>query len=93
MILPVTVPASEVDSALHQIIRADAASQGDSITGEQPVERDGATGIEVKAKVSDGYDARFLALIAGSRVYLFGVHAKHGTQRLYDALVASLVMY
>ena len=78
---------------LHEILNSGAASQGDTITSEARVTRDGAEGIEVRAKVSDGYDARLMVLISGSRIYLLGVHAKHGTARLYNALVASLVMY
>jgi len=53
----------------------------------------GVTGIEARAKVGDGYDARFLLLISGQHIYMLGVHAKTGTGRLFDALVASLVMY
>jgi len=32
-------------------------------------------------------------LISGTHVYLLGVHSKHATKRLYDALIASLIMY
>jgi hypothetical protein len=93
LVLPVAVPPGQVDSVLHEILRAGAASQGDTIVSESHVTKYGVPGLEVRAKVSDGYDARLMVLISGPRVYLLGVHAKTGTGRLYDALVASLIMY
>ena len=93
LVLPVAVPPGQVDTVLHDILTAGAASQGDKIVSEKHVTHYGATGIEVQAKVTDGYDARLMVLISGPRVYLLGVHAKTGTGRLYDALVSSLIMY
>ena len=85
--------APGIDAALHDILNNSATAEGEKITSEQPITKDGVRGIEVRAKVSDGYDARFMVLVSGSHVYLLGAHAKHGTQQLFDALVASLVMH
>jgi hypothetical protein len=93
MVLPVSVPSAQVDTVLHDILRAGAESQGATISSEEKVTHYGATGIEVHAQVRDGYPARLMVLISRNHVYLLGAHAKHGTERLYDALVSSLVMY
>jgi hypothetical protein len=93
MVLPGTVPADRVAAVLHDILHEGATAQGDKIESETQITSDGAPGIEVRASVSDGYEARFRVLISGTHVYLLGVHSKHATARLYDALVNSLVMH
>ena len=93
MVLPISVPKAQVESIVHEVLQQAAAAQDAKIERETTVDRDGASGVEVRAKVRDGYDARFLVLISGSRIYLLGTHAKRGTDRLYDALVSSLVMH
>ncbi len=93
MVLPVSVPSGQVDTVLRDILREGARAQGATISSEEKVTRYGATGIEVHAKVSDGYPARLMVLISRNHVFLIGAHSKHGTERLYDALVGSLVMY
>jgi hypothetical protein len=93
MVLPVAVPAGQVQTIVHEVLNEATASQGATIESEAPVDRNGATGVEVRAKVRDGYAARFIVLVSGNRVYLLGAHAKRGTDRLYDALLASLSMH
>ena len=93
MVVPVRVPDSEVDTAIHQILNAGAASQDAKILNEKHVTIEGAPGIEVRAKVKDGYDARLLVIVSGSRFYLLGVHARSATAKLFDALVSSLIIY
>ncbi len=92
MVLPAELPADQVDTVLHEILTEGVAAQNAKIVSEHHVTHGGARGIEVRAKVSDGYDARLMALNSGSRIYMLGVHAKVGTQRLYDALVGSFVV-
>jgi len=41
-------------------------------------------------EVADGYGARVMVLSSGNRLFMLGVHARRGTDRLYAALVASL---
>ena len=93
MVVPVSMPDSEVDAAIDQILDAGAASQDTHILTRKKVTIQGASGIEVRAKIKDGYDARLLVVVSGSRFYLLGVHATVGTGRLYDALVSSLIIY
>ncbi len=93
MVVPVRIPDSEVDAAIHQILEAGATAQDARITSEKKVTVVGAPGIEVRAKINDGYDARLLVIVSGSHFYLLGVHATSGVGRLYDALIASLIIY
>jgi hypothetical protein len=93
MVLPVTVPSSQVETVVHQVLNETAAAQGATISKETSVTHDGVPGVEIRAKVRDGYDARFIVLVSGSRVYMLGAHAKRATDRLYDALLTSLIMY
>jgi hypothetical protein len=69
-----------------------AATNG-KVESEKPVVVAGITGVEVRAKVSDGYAARVMVLSSGNRIFMLGVHAKHGTDRLYDALVTSFFVH
>jgi hypothetical protein len=93
MVLPVALPSGQVEPVLHEVLTKAATDQGDTVTSQAEITRQGVPGIEVHVKVHDGYTARFLVLTSGSRIYLLGVHAKRGTDRLYDALVGSLIMY
>lgn len=93
MVLPQPVPADRLEAVLREVFNEIATAHSDKITKQTSVNRYGVPGIEVRAKVSDGYDARFIVLISGTRIYLLGVHAKLGTDRLYDALLGSLIMY
>jgi hypothetical protein len=93
MVLPVSIPSSQVNAAAHEILSSGAASQDAKIVSEKQIVLNGVPGTEVRAKVRDGYDARIVVLISGSRIYMLGAHAKHATSRLFDALAASMVMY
>ena len=93
MVLPIPIPSTDVQPALHKILDAAVAAEGAKSTGETEVNRFGVPGLEMQAKVQDGYPARFIMLISGTHVYLLGVHSKHATKRLYDALLSSLIMY
>jgi hypothetical protein len=93
MVLPISIPANQVDGALHEILRAGVAATNGEVTTEKRVVVAGVAGVEVRAKVSDGYGARVMVLSSGNRIYMLGVHAKRGTDRLYDALVNSFLMH
>ena len=93
LVLPVSVSGDRVDAVLHNILMEGANAQGAKISSETRITRYGATGLEVRAKVKDGYEARMVVLVSGSHVYFLGAHAKRGTVRLYDALMGSLVLY
>lgn len=93
MVLPISIPSADVEPALHKILAEAVAAEGAKSTGETEINRFGVPGLEMQATVQDGYPARFMMLISGTHVYLLGVHSKHATKRLYDALIASLIMY
>jgi hypothetical protein len=93
MVLPGPVPAGQVTAVLREVLNASAGANGDKFTTQNDVMHQGVSGIEVRAEVHDGYAARFIVLISGAHIYMLGVHAKQGTDRLYNALLASLIMY
>ena len=93
MVLPIPIPAAEVGNALQKILEQAVAAQDAKVTSEHQITRFGVPGVEMTASVHDGYPARFIMLVSGTHVYLAGVHAKHATKRLYDALLSSLVLY
>ena len=93
MVLPGPVPADQVTAVLRQVLNGSADANGDKFTTQNDVVQQGVPGIEVRAQVHDGYAARFIVLISGAHIYMLGVHAKQGTDRLYKALLASLIMY
>jgi hypothetical protein len=93
MVLPVALPSEQAGPVMHEVLTRAATDQGDKVTSQADVIQQGVPGIEVHVKVHDGYNARFLVLMSGSRLYLLGVHSKRATDRLYNALVSSLVMY
>jgi hypothetical protein len=93
MVVPIRVSPAEVDAAMNQIVEAGADSQDADITSKKKVTIEGAPGVEVRAKLKDGYSARILVVVSGSHFYMLGVHSRSATSRLYDALLASLVIY
>lgn len=93
IVLPISLPEGQADAALDDIVKYGASATNSEIVSKSRVVEDGVSGVEVRAKVSDGYSARLIVLISGRRIFLLGVHSKTGTDRLYKALVDSLVMY
>jgi hypothetical protein len=93
VVLPISLPAAQADAALDDIVKYGAGATDSEIVSKKRVVEDGVSGVEVRAKVADGYSAKLIVLISGRRIFLLGVHAKTGTDRLYKALVDSLVMY
>jgi hypothetical protein len=92
MALPGRLPQDQTDSVLHDLLAQGAASQNAKVTSEQHVTHGPASGLEARATMSDGYSARFMVVTTADHIYLLGVHARTGTQKLYDALVRSLVI-
>ena len=93
MVLPIPVPAARVDAVLHSIMNEAVVAQDAKVVNEHQITRFGVPGIEISASCKDTYPARFMMLVSSTHVYFFGVHSKHATQRLYNALVSSLIMY
>jgi hypothetical protein len=93
IVLPAAVPPARVDAVLHDIVLFGAIQQGDKVVSEQQITKYGVPGLEVNVSVDDGYDARMMVLASGTHFYLLGVHSKHATKRLFDALATSLIMY
>jgi hypothetical protein len=93
MVLPISIPATQVDAALRDIMHEGAVATDGEVISEQRIVHDGVTGLEVRVEVPDGYAARLRVLSSGNRVYMLGVHAKRVTDRLYEALVSSFVMH
>ncbi len=93
MVLPISIPPGQLDRALHEILNEGVAATNGKVESEKPVVVSGVTGLEVRAKVSDGYGARVMVLSSGNRIFMLGVHSKQGTDRLYDALVTSFFMH
>ena len=46
----------------------------------------------MSSRTRGGYDARLLVVLSGSTLVVLLVHAKSGTDRLYQALEASLII-
>ena len=87
-----SIPSRQIDIALHDILNEGADAVNVKVEGERRVTLDGARGLEIRAKAPDGYAAQLVVLSSRNRIYMLGVHAKHGTKRLYDALVASFLI-
>ena len=86
MVLPISVPNDRVDAVLHTILSEAISAEGAKAINERQLTQDGIPGVEIRATVQDGYAARFSMLISGTHVYFLGVHSKHATDRLYNAL-------
>jgi hypothetical protein len=93
LVLPIPVPADRIGAELHSIMNEAVVAQDAKVVKEQLITRFGVPGIEISASFKDTYPARFMMLVSNTHVYFLGVHSKHATQRLYNALVSSLIMY
>jgi hypothetical protein len=89
--LPVTVPPDRVDEVLDGALNGGLTSANGKLVSKQRIERGGLPANDAKFKAPDGYSARVLVMLAGSRLYVLFVHAKGGTDKLFRALDASFV--
>jgi hypothetical protein len=66
-------------------------SANGKLVSKQRIDRGGLPANDATFKAPDGYSARVLVMLAGSRLYVLFVHAKSGTDKLFRALDASFV--
>jgi hypothetical protein len=85
------VPKSRVQRVLEQAIGSGITHvNGDAVSMEK-IQRGGLSALDATFKAPDGYSARVLVMLKGSRIYLLYVHAKSGTDKLFEAFDKSFV--
>jgi hypothetical protein len=85
------VPQSRVQRVLEQAMSSGITHvNGDAVSMEK-IQRGGLSALDATFKAPDGYSARVLVMLKGSRIYLLYVHAKSGTDKLFEALDKSFV--
>jgi hypothetical protein len=89
----IALPAQPTSSQSADLLR-DALSAGISRAGGtdpqmSPLTRGGLPALEATFKAPDGYQARGLVMLDHSWLFVFLVHAKTGTNKLFDALEKS----
>lgn len=62
------------------------------MTHSTHVMRGGLPAVDAHIKGPDGYGARVEVIIWDNKLYLFGVHAKSGLDRLFAAMDSSLTL-
>lgn len=90
VVLPVSVPDDQVDQLLDDSLKSGFAGVHGTIKSSRHITRGGLPAVDAQVKGPDGYGARVEVIIWNNRMYLFGVHAKSGVDRLFVAMDKSL---
>lgn len=86
MDMGVALPASELEAMAEQA----AAASGSALGRVTVTEHEGRPALDVDMEGPDGYPARMLVVVDGTRVLVAIVHSSSATDDLYDELVESL---
>jgi hypothetical protein len=89
IVVPVTIPPDRVDSVLEGALNGGVSNVNGDLVSKERIERGGLPAMKAKFKAPDGYSARVLVMLSGSRLYMLFVHAKTGTDKLFETLDAS----
>jgi hypothetical protein len=88
----VKVPKDRVDELLEESLQGGVQRSDAEVVSKERITRGGLPAIDAKLKAPDGYGARALVVLSGSRLYLLFVHAKTGSDRLFNAFNESFVV-
>jgi hypothetical protein len=91
MPLPRVITRVQSDALLTGALTGGSLAAHLEIAHRRNIDVDGAPAIDVRAKDDAGYSVRILVVATRRHLYFLVVHAKHGTDRLYDALRASFI--
>jgi hypothetical protein len=91
MSLPGVITRAQTDELLTGALTGGASAAHLTLAKQDNIEIDGAPAIDAHAKDDSGYPVRLVVIATQRHLYFLIVHAKTGTDRLYDALLASFV--
>jgi hypothetical protein len=91
MPLPRAITRAQSDALLTGALTGGSLAAHFKVTNRRNIDVDGAPAIDVRAKDDAGYSVRILVVATRRHLYFLVVHAKHGTDRLYEALRASFI--
>jgi hypothetical protein len=88
--LPVALDDAQAESAMRAAVSAgNAAAQGE-IASTELTTHAGMPAMEAELEAPDGYPARVLVVLSGSRMFMLVAHSAQGTDQIYDEMVESL---
>jgi hypothetical protein len=93
VVLPVAIPADRVDALLDDSLHGGFAGANGSVAHSKHTTRGGLPAVDATIKSPDGYGARVMVIVWDNKLYLFGVHAKSGVDRLFAAMDKSLTLH
>jgi hypothetical protein len=88
----VAVPTDRIDTVLEQSLQGGVQRADAEVISKKRITRGGLPALDAKLKAPDGYGARALVMLSGSRLYLLFVHSKTGSDRLFKAFDESFVV-
>ena len=91
MELPVKVPADRVDELLSDALDGGVNGIKGEIISKQRITRGGFPALDARFKAPDGYTAHAIVFMNSRDLYVLFVHAKTGTEKLFQALNKSFV--
>jgi hypothetical protein len=89
--LPAKPTSAQSSELLHDALNAGISKAGGTNPQETPLTRGGLPALQATFKAPDGYNAKGLVMLDGKWLFVFLVHAKTGTDKLFDALDKSFV--
>jgi hypothetical protein len=91
MPLPGGISRAQSDELLSGALTGGATAAHLTLANQQKIAVDGSPAIDAHAKDDAGYPVRILVIATQRHLYFLVVHAKQGTDRLFDALRASFI--
>jgi hypothetical protein len=91
MALPAVITRAHTDELLDGALKGGASAAHLTIASQEKIAIDGAPAIDAHAKDDSGYPVRLLVIATQRHLYFLVVHAKQGTDRLFDALRSSFI--
>jgi hypothetical protein len=91
MALPAVITRAHTDELLDGALKGGASAAHLTVASQEKIAVDGAPAIDAHAKDDSGYPVRLLVIATQRHLYFLIVHAKQGTDRLFDALRSSFI--
>ena len=89
--LPVKVPSERVNELLADALDGGVNRIDGTIISKQRTTRGGFPALDARFKAPDGYTAHAIVFMNSRELYVLFVHAKTGTEKLFQALNKSFV--
>ncbi len=92
IVFPTSVSSDRLGEVLDAALTKGVSGTNGKLISKNSITRGSLPAVEGRFQASDGYRAHLLVVASGSTLIVLMVHSRTGTERLYKALEASLII-